>query len=725
MKLTDFFNYRPSTNKYKSNGKLLNMSNSINEKYIFTLVDSYFYEELDLLKLNYSKLTDTLDLILLSEPSLHDITEQSLLRYLDEYEKACEYAYSNSIEIVHLVGNTKWFPIFKNVINKYNVKVYISNKDYEQLDMKLDNLSLMILNDFILPSDLKEYSNNINKNILIDLRNIKKQNKSNKSYSLDINHIINQCEEFDNCYILLNDNTNFFDFNSDRIFVLNEQEFQSGSYEYTYVYLYHNEPYSKNIINTALIYAANSKVIYTNYNYAINNLLSSIILNFDSKKEIIRKLDDNIAFDILNENRNIVLYNYTFMNVLNDIFLNLLDEELFNSISLVDTNNTFQEHLYYKNEEISDYECKFSDNLHNIEQTLLFPIIFLGYDSVYYKDSYIIGSKNYVKTIPFFDRKVKDIKDKILSVIVPIHNNGNYLKYKCFLSMLNLSIFEDLEIIFVDDGSDDKNTLRIIEELLSYYPDIQFKRFEKGSGSASRPRNIGIKMANCDLITFLDPDNESIEDGFSYLLEEMLHDDTLDMVVGNIVREDNFKRNEINYYGKLYKVLQNDLIEDTREALIKSKLTVQSIQAFIVKKSILIENNLTMVEGAAGQDTLFYQQLFLLCKRVKVLNHNIHSYYAYVEGSVTNTVNSKFFEKFYKVEKERVKFLESQDLMGFYMDIKFNSYFKNWYLYKYKLINDEEDKMNAKRILENILSLYNEYKNHIDNDLMECFNGNY
>src|SRR5699024_616136 len=226
-------------------------------------------------------------------------------------------------------------------------------------------------------------------------------------------------------------------------------------------------------------------------------------------------------------------------------------------------------------------------------------------------------------------------------------------------------------------------------------------------------------------MTIVDSDNETIEDGFSYILKEKVNDDTLDMIVGNIVREDKFKRNEINYYKKLYKVVQNDLIEDTREALINSRLTVQSIQAFIVKKSILIDSDLTMVEGAAGQDTLFYQQLFLLCNRVKILDHNIHSYYAYVEGSVTNTVNSKFFEKFFKVEKERVKFLESQDLMGYYMNIKFNSYFKNWYLYKYNLMSESEDKKLAKNILENILSLYSAYKNHMDPDLMECLYEDY
>lgn len=725
MKLIDFFDYQPAKHNYKIDGELLSMSTIIKKKKIFTLSTSHLSRELNSLQLYSEKLTSSLDLILLTEPSINSINEVNLSKYIIEYEESCKYAMENSVEIVHLVSNKRWFSLFEKIIKNYNIKVYIVNKDYEYLSESIEELNTLVINNYILPSELYEYSNEIYNNVLIDLTDIKESNKSNKSYSLDIDHILNQCDEFDECYILINDNTRFFDFNSDRIFVLNEEDFYHSNYKYTYVYLYHNEPYSIEILSKSLAYAANSKVIYSNYNYAINNILPSIILSFDSNKEIIRKLDDNIAFDILNENRNTVMYNYTIVNVLNDIFINLKNESLVNPLQLMNTDETFQQHLYYKDNDTSEYICKFSDRLHNLEQTLLFPIIFLGYDSVYYKESYVESGKNSIKIIPHFERKNKKIKDKSLSVIVPIHNNGTYLKYKCFLSMLNLSIFDELEIIFIDDGSNDKNTLRIVNELLFYYPDIEYKRFDTGSGSASRPRNVGMKMANCDLITFLDPDNESIEDGFSHLLKEMLNDDTLDLIVGNIIREDNFKRNEINYYKKLYKVTQSDLIEDTRQALIKSKLTVQSIQAFIVKKSILIDNYLTMVEGAAGQDTLFYQQLFLLCSKVRILEHNIHSYYAYVEGSVTNTVNSKFFEKFFKVEKERVKFLESQDLMEYYMDIKFNSYFKNWYMYKYSLIDDYEEKKIAKNILRNILSLYSAYIKHMDTDLMECLDGDY
>src|SRR5699024_361142 len=112
--------------------------------------------------------------------------------------------------------------------------------------------------------------------------------------------------------------------------------------------------------------------------------------------------------------------------------------------------------------------------------------------------------------------------------------------------------------------------------------------------------------------------------------------------------------------------------------------------------------------------------LFLDCKNVKVISHMIHSYYAYVEGSVTNTVSSSFFEKFYKVEKERIKFLIHQDLFENYMEIKFNFYFKNWYFKKYSQVTMEEREASF-LFLKKIFMMYVEYKNLIDIDIIEFF----
>ncbi|MEJ8541817.1 glycosyl transferase, partial [Staphylococcus capitis] len=79
-------------------------------------------------------------------------------------------------------------------------------------------------------------------------------------------------------------------------------------------------------------------------------------------------------------------------------------------------------------------------------------------------------------------------------------------------------------------------------------------------------------------------------------------------------------------------------------------------------------NQIKMVEGAAGQDTVFFQELMLYSKKVLGIKVPIHMYYAAVSGSVTNSISKKLFDKYYKLELERIPFLEQHQLMDAYME---------------------------------------------------------
>jgi hypothetical protein len=116
-----------------------------------------------------------------------------------------------------------------------------------------------------------------------------------------------------------------------------------------------------------------------------------------------------------------------------------------------------------------------------------------------------------------------------------------------------------------------------------------------------------------------------------------------------------------------------------------------------------------MVVGAAGQDTLFFQELLLNAKRTKVINLPIHIYYAAVSGSTVNTITKEFFEKYLRLEKVRIEVLKKHRLLEEYMERRFNYYFQNWYLEKIRHVK-KEDAFACIEILGNIL---NEYKSYI------------
>lgn len=100
-----------------------------------------------------------------------------------------------------------------------------------------------------------------------------------------------------------------------------------------------------------------------------------------------------------------------------------------------------------------------------------------------------------------------------LSVIIPVFRTEKYLE-KCLLSVLSQS-YPDLEIILVDDGSDD-SCPAICDKYASEYEKI--KVIHKSNGGLSSARNVGLEKATGDFVTFVDSDDYIENDMYSYMM---------------------------------------------------------------------------------------------------------------------------------------------------------------------------------------------------------------
>ena len=289
---------------------------------------------------------------------------------------------------------------------------------------------------------------------------------------------------------------------------------------------------------------------------------------------------------------------------------------------------------------------------------------------------------------------------KEIAVIVPVYNNGTYLQGRCFRSLLRSSIFDRMQIYLIDDGSDDPNTLDVIRDLESRYDNVTAYYFETGgSGSAARPRNKGVELSKEPYITYLDPDNEAINDGYARLYDK-LSDTNADMAFGAILmRATSEKLLRIGYLFKDQKIQQ------PKQLLLSENFRSQSIQACLIRRELITENGLKNPEGAFGEDTWFFHELMLNAKAVYYLNVPIHTYYAQRMDSSINDIGEEFFRKSLILEEYQVQRLREYGLLEEYIERKLDFFVINWYIDKLQDTNQGERNA-CIQIIDQIVRLY-------------------
>lgn len=260
--------------------------------------------------------------------------------------------------------------------------------------------------------------------------------------------------------------------------------------------------------------------------------------------------------------------------------------------------------------------------------------------------------------------------------------------------------------MLVDDGSNDAETAKICEHLAGLFDNVFYHTFaDSGSGSASRPRNFGIQNCQTELITFLDPDNEISPHGYDALIQ---HYDSLRMsgvdteFVGGFQVKVSDTLRTTGKHAESEPVVVDNAIESF---FARGKFPVVTTQAAVLDSRMLRDNNIFFVEGAVGQDTLFGWEVLLNAHNPVFVDDAYLIYYAERSGSVTNSVDSRYFEKSLKLESKQVATLRKLNVLDYYVDHHLRNFFQNWYLPKLNEL--EVDEQRASRVyLEEISNLY-------------------
>ncbi len=137
-----------------------------------------------------------------------------------------------------------------------------------------------------------------------------------------------------------------------------------------------------------------------------------------------------------------------------------------------------------------------------------------SYQAVYHQKigllTRLLSSENSRKTFPFTRpihlpasfQSIPHSEGDLLTVVIPYFNMGAYVE-ECIVSIRN-STYKQLEILLVDDGSDDPFSISILSVLQEKYAVTIIR---SGNQGLARARNLGAMKASGVFLAFLDPDD--------------------------------------------------------------------------------------------------------------------------------------------------------------------------------------------------------------------------
>lgn len=245
------------------------------------------------------------------------------------------------------------------------------------------------------------------------------------------------------------------------------------------------------------------------------------------------------------------------------------------------------------------------------------------------------------------------MKRKILiSVIVPVYNTEEYLD-DC-LKSLTKQTFQDIEIICINDASTDNSWIKLTEwESIDERIRIVNLKENIRQGGA---RNIGILQAKGEYIAFVDSDDFVHQEMYNILYKNS-NNGAYDIVVG----EKHCRYgNEINEEFNFPTLNKDSYIEKIKKHILVHGCPIWNS---IIRKQVIIENNLFFPENTYYEDNAVATLFFACAKSIKVVQAIPLYYYRVTNVSTTRRKEDiRYFERMHTA----TLFLENAKRVGVY-----------------------------------------------------------
>lgn len=230
----------------------------------------------------------------------------------------------------------------------------------------------------------------------------------------------------------------------------------------------------------------------------------------------------------------------------------------------------------------------------------------------------------------------------MVSVIVPVYNTEKYLR-KCVESICNQT-YQDLEIVLVDDGSQDGSS-SICDELAD--KDNRIKVIHKANGGSTSARNAGLAVASGEYIGFVDSDDWIEPEMYATLWNNCIANQA-DIAVIN-----KFINHEQSQYRDVFDVLPG-IYEKNDGVVVKNIFYTEDYAARgispnlcdkLFKRDLLLKHQARVDERTKfAEDDLCVYSALLDAERVVIIDKALY-HYRMRATSVCHTPDETYFEK--------------------------------------------------------------------------------
>ncbi len=234
------------------------------------------------------------------------------------------------------------------------------------------------------------------------------------------------------------------------------------------------------------------------------------------------------------------------------------------------------------------------------------------------------------------------MKDVKISIVIPVYNIENYVA-DCIESVI-CQDFEGMEIIIVDDGSEDNSGV-ICDKYAEDNNIIAV--YHKQNGGLSDARNYGLKRVCGEYVIFVDGDDILSRGILRALYDEVLKSKP-DMAIGTLeltrpssamdrferIARDAFETGRV-YSGKEY----------LTGCLNGGALRVE-VGRNIYRRKFLLENGLFFKHGVLHEDEEFTPRVLLMAKTVVLTERKIYRYNNDRSDSITNSAELNYRKAF-------------------------------------------------------------------------------